>query len=130
VSYEVQLNGTRPARGSSQCLVTLDGHVHAVLTHGCWCGRSGGDSRSWSSWTLFEDGSVVITAVSAMGGRGQPTRLDWLIVSAPGAGWILTSVSRPSMMKRTDGARRVGGGASLMGVSVSPAVSTLGGAAC
>jgi len=31
------------------------------------------------------------------------------------------------MMKRTDGARWVGGGASLMGVSVSPAVLRLGG---
>jgi len=31
------------------------------------------------------------------------------------------------MMKRTNGTRGVGGGASLMGVSVSPAVSTLGG---
>jgi len=31
------------------------------------------------------------------------------------------------MVKRTNGARGVGGGASLMGVSVSPAVLTLGG---
>jgi len=31
------------------------------------------------------------------------------------------------MMKRTNGARGVGGGASLMGVSVSPAVLTLEG---
>jgi len=47
------------------------------------------------------------------------------MVSAPGAGGILTSVSRMSMMKRTNRARQLGGGASLMGVSVSPAVSTL-----
>jgi len=33
-------------------------------------------------------------------------------------------------MKRTNGARWVSGGASLSSVSVSPAVSTLGGAAC
>jgi len=31
------------------------------------------------------------------------------------------------MVKRTNGALRVAGGASLMGMSVSPAVSTLGG---
>jgi len=31
------------------------------------------------------------------------------------------------MVKGTNGARRVGGGASLMGVSVSPTVSKLGG---
>jgi len=31
------------------------------------------------------------------------------------------------MVKRTNGARRVGGGASLISVSVSPTVSTLGG---
>ena len=61
------------------------------------------------------------------GGRGRTTGWDWLIVPAPGAGWILASVSSASMVKRTNGARGVGGGASLMGVSVSPAVLTLGG---
>jgi len=70
---------------------------------------------------------VVTTAVTAMGGRGRTTGWDWLIVPAPGAGWILASVRRASMMKRTNGARGVGGGASLMGVSVSPTVLTLGG---
>ena len=83
-----------------------------------------------SSWTVFERGSVVVTAVAAMGGQGPTTGWDWLIVPAPGAGWILTSVSRVSMMKRTDGACRVGGGASLMSVYVSSAISTLGGAPC
>jgi len=62
-----------------------------------------------------------------MGGRGRTTGWDWLIVPAPGAGWILASVSRASMVKHTNGARGVGGGASLMGVSVPPAVLTLGG---
>jgi len=61
-----------------------------------------------------------------MGGRGRTTGRDWLIVPAPGAGWILAS-GRASMVKCTNGARGVGGGASLMGVSVSPAVLTLGG---
>ena len=72
---------------------------------------------------------MVITAVAAMEGRGRTTGWDWLIDPAPGAGWILTFVSRASMMKRKNGARRVGGGASLIGVSLSPAVSTLRGAA-
>jgi len=61
------------------------------------------------------------------GGRGRTTGRDWLIVPAPGAGGILTSVRCTSMVKHTNGARGVGGGASLMGVSVSPAVLTLGG---
>ena len=73
---------------------------------------------------------MVITAVAAMGGQGRTTRRDWLIVSAPGAGGILTSVRRTSMMKRTDGARRVGGRATLGSLSISPTVLTLGGAAC
>jgi len=73
---------------------------------------------------------VVITAVSAMGGQGRTIGCDWLIVPAQGAGGILTSVSRASMMKRTNGAHRVGGGASLSSVSVSPAVSTPRAAAC
>jgi len=87
-----------------------------------WWGQAGRSSR-----TLPEGGSVVTTAVTAMGGRGRTTGWDWLIVPVPGAGWILASVSRASMMKRTNGARGVGGGASLMGVSVSPAGLTLGG---
>jgi len=83
--------------------------------------------RGRSSRTLPECGSVAITAVTAMGGRGRATRRDWVMVSAPGAGGILASVSRARMIKRTNGARGVGGWASLMGVSVSPTVSTLGG---
>jgi len=70
---------------------------------------------------------MVITVVAAMGGRGQTTGWDWVIVPAPGTGGILTSVGRASMVKRTNGARGMGGGALLMGVSVSPTVSTLGG---
>jgi len=61
-----------------------------------------------------------------MGGRGRTTGWDCLIVPAPGAAWILTSVRRASMMKGTNGARRVGGGASLVGLSVSPTLSPLG----
>jgi len=39
----------------------------------------------------------------------------------------MTSVSHASIVKRTNGARQVASGASLMGVSRSPPVSTLGG---
>jgi len=126
-SYKVHLSGTLPGWGSSGCLAAIDGHIHGVLTSRGWRGRSGGDSRDGSSRTFSECGSVVVTAVAAIGGRGRATGWDWLMVSAAGAGGILTSVSRASMMKRTNGARGVGGGASLMSVSVSPAVSTLGG---
>jgi len=94
---------------------------------GGWRVGSSGDRRGRSSRTLPESGSVVTTAVTAMGGRGRTTGWDWLIVPTPGAGWILASVSRASMMKRPNGARGVGGGASLMGVCISPAVLTLGG---
>jgi len=127
--YEVHLKGTLPGRGSSGCWAAIDPQIHGVLTSWGrgWRAGSGGDRQSRSSRTFPECGSVVITAVAAMGGRGQTTGWDWLIVPAPGAGGILTSVSRASMMKRTNGARGVGGGASLMGVSVSPAVLTLGG---
>ena len=96
---------------------------------GGWRVGSGWDRRGRSSRTFPERGSVVTTADAAMGGRGRTTGRDRLIVPAPGAGWILASVSGASMVKRRNGARGVGGGASLMGVSVSPAVLTLGGLA-
>ena len=125
--HEVHLSGTRPGWGSRGCWAAIDGHIHAVLTWLDWGGRSGGASWARLSRTFLECGSVVVTAVAAIGGRGRATGRDWLIVSAPGAGGILTSVSRARMVKRTNGARRVGGGASRMSVSVSPTVSTLGG---
>jgi len=106
--YQVHLTGTSAARGSRGFLVAIDGHVHGVLTLGPWGGRSEGDSWVRLSLTLFEGGSVVITAVATMGWRGRTTGWDWLIIPTPGADWILTSVSRASMMKRTNGAH--GGG--------------------
>jgi len=127
--YEVHLKGTLPRRGSSGCGAAIDHQIHGVLTSrgGGWRFGSGGHRRGRSSRTFSECGSVVITAVTAMGGRGRTTGWDWLIVPAPGAGWILASVSRASVVKRINGARGVGGEASLMGVSVSPAAFTLGG---
>jgi len=126
--HEVHRKGTLPRRGSSGYQAAIDHQIHGVLTDWGrgWRVGSGGDRRGRSSQTFPEGGSVVITTVAAMGGRGRATGWDWLIVSAPGTGGILASVSRASMMKRTNGARGVDGGASLMGVSVSPAVSTLG----
>jgi len=82
---EVHLIGTCPARGTRGCLVPIDGHFHGVLTLGLCGESSGGDSRSRSSWTLFEGGSLVITAVASMGGRGRTTGCNWLMVPAPGA---------------------------------------------
>jgi len=127
--HEVHVKGTHPGRGSSGCWTAIDRQIHGVLTGwgGFWRVGSGSDRRGRSSRTFSVRGSVVTTAVTAMRGRGRTTGWDWLIVPAPGAGWILPSVSRASMMKRTNGARGVCGGASLMGVSVSPAVLTLGG---
>ena len=128
--YGVHFAGTHRARGSNGCLVAIDGHIHAVWSLRLSGGRPGGDSRLRLSQTVLECGRIVVTAFATMGGRGRTTELDWLIVATPGAGWILTSVSHASMVKPTDGARRVGIGASLSNVSISPSVSTLGIAAC
>ena len=127
--HEVHLKGTLPGRGRGGCWTAIDRQIHEVLTCWGWGWRVGLGGNRWerSSRTLSECGSVVITAVAEMGGRGRETGRDWLIVSAPGAGGILTSVSRASMVKRTNEAHGVGGRASLMGVSVPPAVFTLGG---
>ena len=115
--------------GSSGCRAAIDCQIHGVLTRqgGGWRVGSGGARRGRSSRTFSECGSVVVTAIAGMGGRGRTTGWDWRIVPAPGSGGILTSVSSASMVKRTNGARGVGGGASLMGVSVFPAILTLGG---
>ena len=126
-SHQVHLGGARPGRGSRGCWTAINHHIHGVLTRRDCGGWSGGTSWARSSQTFLECGRVVVTAVAAMGGLGRATGGDWLLVSAPGAGGILTSVRRASMVKRTNGARRVGCGASLMGVSVSPTFSTLGG---
>jgi len=89
--YEVHLSGTRPGRGSRGCWAAIDRHIHGVLTSRDSGGRSAGASWARSSWTLLECGSVVVTAVAAMGGRGRTTGWDWLIVPAPGAGVIVTN---------------------------------------
>jgi len=85
-SYEVHLRGTRPGRGSRGCWTAIDRQMHGVLSWWDCGGRSGRANRVRSSRTFLECGNVVITAVAAMGGRGQTTGWDWLIVHAPGAG--------------------------------------------
>jgi len=73
--YEVHLEGTLPRQGSSGRRAATDCPIHGVLTD--WCkgmgAGSGGARRGRSSRTLPEGGSVVITAVAAMGGRGWAT---------------------------------------------------------
>jgi len=127
--YEVYLTGTRPAQLSRGYLVPIDGHIHGVLTLGLLGGRSGGDIWSRGSPTPFQGGSVVIRAFAAMGGRGRATGRACLIVSAPGARGIPTSVRCASMMKQTNKESGVRGGTLLSSVSVSPAALTLGGVA-
>ena len=101
-SHQVHLTETHPGWGSRGCRAAIDCHIHGVLTWLVRGGSSGGDSSERSCWTFFECGRVVVTAVAEMGGRARATECDWLIVSAPWAGGILTSVSRASLMKRTD----------------------------
>ena len=127
--HEVHLKGTLPGRGSRGSWAAIDRQIHGVLTDrdGGWRDGLGGDRRGRSSRTLPECGSVVLAAVTAMGGRGQATGWDRLIVSAPGARAILASVSHACMIKRTNRAHGGGGRPLLMGVSVSPTVCTLGG---
>jgi len=61
------------------------------------------------------------------GGAGSGNRMGLAYRFRTGAGGILASVSRTSMVRRTNGASRMVGGASLMGVSVSPTVLALAG---
>jgi len=125
--YEVHLSGIHPSWGSRGCWTAIDRQIHGVLTWWDCGGRSGGANWVRSSRTLLECGSVVICAVAAMGGQGRTTGWHWLVVSALGAPGILTSLRRASLVKGTNRAHRVGGGAMLLGMSVSPAVCTRGG---
>jgi len=69
--YEVHLKGTRPGLGSSGCRTAIDRQIHGVLTGwgGGWRVGSGRDRWGRSSRTFPERGSVVTTAVTAMGGE-------------------------------------------------------------
>ena len=68
---------------------------------------------------------MVATAVGAVGGGGWAAARDGPGVASLGAGWVLASVCRTSMVKRTEGARGVGLLASLGGVSETVAVGAL-----
>jgi len=82
--YEVHLTGTRPTRGRRWDFVAIDDHIHGVLTLGHRATRSGGDNRLRSSRTFFEGGSVVMTAVAAMGGGGSGNRTGLAYCSRSG----------------------------------------------
>ena len=69
---------------------------------------------------------MVVTEVEAVWGRGRAGAGDSLRVTALGAGGVLTSEGRTSMMKRIVGAGGVFLGALGIGVSETVAVCALG----
>ena len=69
---------------------------------------------------------MVAAAVGAVGGGGRAAPGDGLLVPPLGAGGVLTSMGRTSMMKCAIWARGMFLGASGRCVSVSIAVGTLG----
>ena len=69
---------------------------------------------------------MVVTTVRAVGGGGWAAAGDGLGVATLGAGDVLASVSRASMIKQTVGAGGLLLGASGTGVSESIAVGALG----
>ena len=75
--YEIHLKGTLPGWGSSGCRTAIDRQIHRVLTGwgGGWRVGSGWDRRGRSSRTFPECGSVVTTAVTAMGGARSDNRM-------------------------------------------------------
>ena len=82
--------------------------------------------RDWSSPAFRRKGILFITTVGALGGGGGTAAGDGLGIAALGAGGVLASRSRASMMNRTVGAGGVFLGASGRGVSESVAVGALG----
>ena len=69
---------------------------------------------------------MVATAVGTVGGGGWAAARDGPGVASLGAGGVLASVGRTSMVKRTEGARGVGLLATLGGVAETVAVVALG----
>ena len=69
---------------------------------------------------------MVATAVGAVGGGGRTAARDGPGVASLGAGGVLASMCRTSMVKRTEGARGVGLLASLGSVAETVAVVALG----
>jgi len=88
-------------------------------------GGLGSRRRDWSSPAFVVEGIVVITTVRARRGGGRALVRNNFGVTAFGAGGVLVSVSRASMMKRRGGAGGVFLGASGRGMSESVAVGTL-----
>jgi len=114
--------------------VAIIAHIHGFRTGGggiglFFVGRWRGlglRRRDWASPALPGEGSVVVTTVGAMGGGGGAATGDGLGVAAIGAGGVLASMSRASMMKCTVGAGGVFLGASGKGMAKSIAVGPLG----
>ena len=69
---------------------------------------------------------MVTTAVGAVGGGGGAAARDGPGVAPLGAGGVLASMCRTSMVKRTKGARGVGLFATLGGMAETVAVVALG----
>ena len=69
---------------------------------------------------------MVAATVGTVGGRGWAAARDGPGVPSLGAGGVLASVCRTSMVKRTKGARGVGLFAALGGVAEAVAVVALG----
>ena len=69
---------------------------------------------------------MVVATIGAPGRGGRAAARDGFGVASLGAGGVLASVGRTSMVKRTIGARGVFLGAALSGVTVAVAVGALG----
>jgi len=80
----------------------------------------------WSSPAFFVEGIMVIATVGAVGGGRGAAVGDGFGVATFGAGGVLATVGRTSMMKCTVWAGGVLLGASGIGVSKSIAVGALG----
>ena len=81
---------------------------------------------NWSSPAFPGEGIVVVAAVGAVGGGGGAAPRDGSLVSPFGAGGVLASMGRTSIMKCTIWARRVLLDASGRCLSESVAVGALG----
>ena len=118
--------------GSRGCLLAIRHHIHGVFTlEGAWGPSSGERMSFWSrrgDWTspAFPGEGIVVTAtVGVVGGGCGAAFGQGFLMTSFGAGGVLASMGRTSMMKCAIWAGRVFLGASGSCVSESVAVSTL-----